>query len=371
MTAQLSRNFIVNYIIGLSIVIPMYRLASYWFEYSLNIFAIILLILALIINLDKVGLSKFNQVLFFRSIVFILFSAFIYSKNSSSYYVYLYGFATLTIILLGSNNTFFVFKRIFLSAVILALISHVVYIMGFDIVTGVFILDGQKFFMHGLTLHQYYQFNWLDLSTYRFYGFTDEPGQMATLLFFILLADNFKKTTENYILLLGAMATFSTSFFMLLAIYLSIQRFKFLIYVLVFFVILYLLKDYFNNFLLFDLFYEKVFYIFEHNDSFIDRFAKSMEAVLLGNFSIFGDISKASEMDSGMFSIFIYAGVVGFIIYLLSIMCMPKKYWIFFIAVGFYRYHFIFNSIALMMLFMHHDWTLSNQSDKRGMACKV
>jgi hypothetical protein len=170
-------------------------------------------------------------------------------------------------------------------------------------------------------------FPWWDKdkpNTWRFYGFSNEPGAAAAIILLFLVNENFNIRKNKFLTFLGVL-TFSTSFygiFFIYFLYYNWRSFYKLILPLIFIGGSTLIMHEEN--IIFDYLKVKIFYIF------------------------FEDFNYELRIDSSFFYLFELNLMLG-LIYFISIFLLPKKFWLFFLAMGFYRFHFIFNFIPLII----------------------
>ena len=245
-----------------------------------------------------------------------------------------------------------VLKINFQRLLILSLIGYLFYLNGFNLNYN-FTNSGREYFTNFLTISHYPKPSFLNPNTYRFYGFFNEPGHLACFCLIFLAFDGFK-FKNNFFIWLSALLSFSTAFFFIAPFYIIYFHKKKLVRYIVPIIItsiplFYISNSYKENSLI-ELISYKLFAYTNHNYVQEGRINYSIEYQDKFSEILFGIDNSTRENLSSFYSILRSAGIFGFILYLISLSLIPKRFLFMFIMFALFRYNLIFNYVFFISL---------------------
>jgi len=218
-------------------------------------------------------------------------------------------------------------KKLTIFLLLLSFISFVGYLLNFFSPTEV-LIGNRIMYLHGFVLTDYQSLDLDSAGSFRFYGFSDEPGAIAAIILLFLINEKFVFRGNKFFIVAG-MATFSTSFFGIFLLYFLYYKwrriFKFMLPAIL---IIPVLLAQFGESLVLEYFYIKLFYIFSD------------------------DFNYDPRLDSSLFYLLEIDFMIA-LIYVASIFLLPKRFWLFFVLLAFYRVHFIFNTVPLVLFLVY------------------
>jgi len=255
-----------------------------------------------------------------------------------------------------------ILKTNFQRLLILSLIGYVLFLMGFSLNNN-FTNSEREYFTNFLTISHYPNASLLNPNTFRFYGFFNEPGHLACFCLIFLAFDGFK-FKNNFFIWLSAVLSFSTAFFFIAPFYIIyFHKKKLLRYIVPIIItsisIVYILNSYNGNTLI-ELITYKAFAYTDYNYAQDGRINYSIE--YQDNFSeiLFG-IENSREVNlSSFFSVLRSAGIFGFLLYLISLIIIPKRFLFMFVMFTLFRYNLIFNYVFLISIITIYSQKTTN-----------
>lgn len=141
----------------------------------------------------------------------------------------LYGVIYFVLISRIDRLAFVYFQKIFATATVLSLTSHLL-TFGHFLPAYRLISDSRSGFMYGFTYTDFQRVSFSEFNAWRFYGLADEPGAFGVLCFLMFIANgaNLKKRL-NWLYLIAGLFTFSTLFLLLMATYVLFKSSKVLV----------------------------------------------------------------------------------------------------------------------------------------------
>jgi hypothetical protein len=362
-----------NLILSIGVLAPIYAPLHLFFNFSLNVFFILSVLTVTFSSLATTRVFSADRKTILKVTIYIICCTYLYSasqKHDSG--VLLYAPFTLLIPFLINGKTFDLFEKLVLYLTIASLLCFLLYLVGVGWFRPIkFDIGGRPYFLFGLTVSEFEVINFAKLGTLRFYGFSNEPGQFGTLMLIIMLVRRFRLDFSGLVFMIAGILTFSSSFYVLLAMALLIMNIKNIrlkisrvklrrvcyFIGIVFFILAILIASFEQSIRVLDkLLFTKVLYLFNYWGEFTLRFSRSIGYIQENGLTFFGDSSYVDITDHGMFGLFIFSGVIGLILYILAISSFPTLYWPLFLAMGFYRVHFIYNAIPMLTLFICYEY---------------
>jgi len=224
------------------------------------------------------------------------------------------------------------FKTLLIISFSLAFLSYLLFLGGFLSPT-VFFVEERAAFLHGMTISHFSSFSLEQPGSWRFSGFSDEPGAATAIILFVLIHENFKIIGNRILLFYGAL-TFSTGFFLISFIYFLYYK------------ILVLKKENIANLLLFSILIT----------AFLGLSPEPLRDYLgfKAFYILFEDKDFALREDSTVLYLLSLNQILVFI-YFISILMFPKKFWLFLLALSFYRFNFVLNFVPIIALILSAD----------------
>jgi hypothetical protein len=217
----------------------------------------------------------------------------------------------------------------------LGLLSHVLFLNDLTVPID-FNFGDRPMYLHWFAISDY-PLRSENPSTWRFYGFLNEPGSLAAFILLFLVKEGFR-IRGNVLFWISGLFTFSTSFMGIVLFYQALslvteRKIKLEFYFLIFFSVA--VAYYFFGTLVTDYLLVKFFYVFHEDLDYDSRIDSSI--VLL--------YSK-----SPLFAVF----------YVAAILLLPVRFWLLFLVLMFYRVHFFINYVPFLLVL------LSGKSTRNG-----
>jgi hypothetical protein len=252
---------------------------------------------------------------------------YIYIQSGQYVYVYLAIFFVLSIFYASLNRLYANVKEIIIFLLYISFISYVGFLNGvfdYDIVFA----GSDPMFLHGFMLSDFGAFGMENPGSWRFYGFSNEPGAAAAIILLILVNERMTLRGNRFLLLCGVL-TFSSSFYIIFTLY----------------VLFYYARILFKNFVLGSLLVCLIFLIFY---KYLPGNLSDFLGIKLFHI-LFDGANWESRADSSALTLLSSSLVMG-VIYYLTILLLPVRFWFMFFCLSFYRYHFLFNFLPLILL---------------------
>ncbi len=334
----------LNYAIGLIVYFPLVAYFSFINQNEyINIPAILFVVsglLAIALILHRNYLVVNVKLIAFSVIVSVIYY---FESAGLAFFYYLVFLILLSHPFIEPIGLYIIAKKILKILIIIFFINHILYSMSLTVPVEVNLIDRTDF-IHGFMQHGYPEVSMTSPQSWRFYGFSNEPGLLAAIILLFLISD--KLTIKgNLILWLAGLLTFSSGFFIVSIVYfLYFNKIKISSYTQVAIGILFL-------------------YLILPNE-IIDFFNVMLSKPL-----------DVEEQDSRMayysFVKYYEENIAILILYMTAIVLTPKRFWLFFILVGLYRHHFIFDAAAPLIMVVTHAFNrqsknkLTNQERNR------